>query len=97
MSRNGRDLTRRFPELVTALAALTRGKDVRKRPLRIRRHVLEDEVDGHRLITRLVELQLRAPQEQRAQRRWPSDVSGSAPPCSSPPPRCARAKPRSSE
>jgi ATP-dependent DNA ligase len=45
-----------------------RGKDVRKRPLRIRWHLLEDEVDGHRLITRLVELQLRA-QQERAQRR----------------------------
>jgi ATP-dependent DNA ligase len=27
-----------------------RGKDLRERPLRVRRHVLEGEVDGHRLI-----------------------------------------------
>ncbi len=96
MSRAGRDLTRRFPELATAVAALrastllldgevavfdpslisrfewlrrrpksetatpaiymvfdclyARAKDLRERPLRIRRQVLEDEVDGHRLI-----------------------------------------------
>ncbi len=96
MSRTGRDLTRRFPELVATVGALpagtlvldgevavfdtalvsrfewlrgrpkgetatpalymvfdclyARGKDLRQRPLRIRRHVLEGEVDGHRLI-----------------------------------------------
>ncbi len=96
VSRNGHDLTRRFPELVGAVGALpartlvldgevavfditlisrfewlrgrpkdetatpalymvfdclyARRKDLRERPLRIRRHVLEGELDGHRLI-----------------------------------------------
>jgi bifunctional non-homologous end joining protein LigD len=96
VSRNGRDLTRRFPELGAAVGALpartlildgeiavfdtalvsrfewlrgrpksetatpalymvfdclyARRKDLRERPLRRRRHVLEGEVDGHRLI-----------------------------------------------
>jgi bifunctional non-homologous end joining protein LigD len=96
ISRNGRDLTRRFPELAGAVAELepptlvldgevavfdrqlvsrfewlrgrpkdgtatppllmvfdclyARGKDLRKRPLRVRRNVLEDLVDGHRLV-----------------------------------------------
>lgn len=96
MSRNGRDLTRRFPELAGAVAALdpptlvldgeiavydrqlvsrfewlrgrpkddtatppllmafdclyARGKDLRKRPLRVRRNVLEDLVDGQQLV-----------------------------------------------
>jgi bifunctional non-homologous end joining protein LigD len=96
MSRNGRDLTRRFPELAGAVAELdpptlvldgeiavfdrqlvsrfewlrgrpkddtatppllmafdclyARGKDLRKRPLRVRRNVLEDLVDGQQLV-----------------------------------------------
>jgi bifunctional non-homologous end joining protein LigD len=96
LSRNGRALTRRFPELGAAVRALpahtlildgevalfdsalvsrfewlhrlppgetappalymvfdclyARGKDLRERPLHVRRHVLEGEVDGHRLI-----------------------------------------------
>jgi ATP-dependent DNA ligase len=96
VSRNGRDLTQRFPELVAAVAALpartlildgeicrfndqlvsrfewlhgrpnnetatppmlmafdclyARRKDLRERPLSVRRHVLEGEVEGHRLI-----------------------------------------------
>ncbi len=96
VSRNGHDLTRRFPELGAAVGALlarplildgevavfdialvsrfewlhrlplgatatpplymvfdclhARGKDLRERPLSVRRHVLEGEVDGHRLI-----------------------------------------------
>jgi bifunctional non-homologous end joining protein LigD len=96
VSRNGRDLTHRFPELVAAVGALpartlildgeicrfddrlvsrfewlhgrpndetatppmlmvfdclyARRKDLRGRPLDVRRHVLESEVDGHRLI-----------------------------------------------
>jgi bifunctional non-homologous end joining protein LigD len=51
-------LLRRRPKDETATPALympfdclyARGKDLRERPLRIRRHVLEGEVDGHRLI-----------------------------------------------
>ena len=96
VSRNARDLTRRFPELVAAVAALelptllldgeiavfdnrlvsrfewlpgrpkdeaatpptliafdclyARGKDLRSRPLRVRRNVLEELVDDQRLI-----------------------------------------------
>ena len=96
VSRNGRDLTHHFPELVAAVGTLpartlildgevcrfddrlvsrfewlhdrpndetatppmlmafdcvyARRKDLRGRPLSIRRHVLEGEVDGHRLI-----------------------------------------------
>jgi bifunctional non-homologous end joining protein LigD len=96
VSRNARDLTRRFPELADAVAALepptlildgeiavfdsqllsrfewirgrskdaaatpptliafdclyARGKDLRARPLRVRRNVLEDLVDGHDLV-----------------------------------------------
>jgi bifunctional non-homologous end joining protein LigD len=96
VSRNGRDLTRRFPELAAAVAALkpptlildgeiavfdrqllshfewirarptdqpatpptliafdclyTRGKDLRRRGLRVRRNVLEELVDGHALV-----------------------------------------------
>jgi bifunctional non-homologous end joining protein LigD len=96
ISRNGRDLTRRFPELAAAVSELApptlvldgeiavfdqqlvsrfgwlrgrpkddtatpplfmafdclyaRGKDLRKRPLRVRRNVLEELVDGHRLV-----------------------------------------------
>ena len=96
MSRNARDLTRRFPELAAAVAALkpptllldgeiavfdshlishfewirgrpkeepatpptliafdclyTRGKDLRNRPLRVRRNVLEELVEGHDLV-----------------------------------------------
>ena len=96
VSRNGQDLSPRFPELAAAVGALpartlildgeiamfdsalvsrfewlrwppagktappaiykvfdclyARRKDLRERPLRIRRHVLEDEVDGHRLV-----------------------------------------------
>ena len=96
VSRNGRDLTRRFPELAAAVAALepptllldgeiavfnsrlvsrfewlrgrpkdeaatpptliafdclyARGKDLRPRPLRVRRNVLEELVDDQRLI-----------------------------------------------
>jgi bifunctional non-homologous end joining protein LigD len=96
VSRNARDLTRRFPELADAVAALepptlildgeiavfdsqllsrfewirgrskdaaatpptliafdclyARGKDLRARPLRMRRNVLEDLVDGHDLV-----------------------------------------------
>jgi bifunctional non-homologous end joining protein LigD len=96
VSRNARDLTRRFPELAAAVAALesptllldgeiavfdnrlvsrfewlrgrpknetatpptliafdclyARGKDLRKRPLRTRRNVLEELVDDQRLI-----------------------------------------------
>jgi len=96
ISRNGRDLTRRFPELAAAVAELApptlvldgeiavfdqqlvsrfewlrgrpkddtatppllmafdclyaRGKDLRKRPLRVRRNVLEELVDGQRLV-----------------------------------------------
>jgi bifunctional non-homologous end joining protein LigD len=96
VSRNGRDLTQRFPELAAAVGALpartlildgeiavfdsalvsrfewlrgrpkdetatppmlmafdclyARRKDLRARPLHLRRHVLEGEVDGHRLI-----------------------------------------------
>jgi bifunctional non-homologous end joining protein LigD len=96
MSRNAKDLTRRFPELAGAVAALnpptllldgeiavfdtqlishfewirakpkdepatpptliafdclyTRGKDLRKRPLRVRRNVLEELVDGGALV-----------------------------------------------
>jgi len=96
VSRNEKDLTRRFPELAAAVAALnpptlvldgeiavfdrqlvshfewiraqpkgepatpptliafyclyTRGKDLRKRPLRVRRNALEDLVDGHALV-----------------------------------------------
>jgi bifunctional non-homologous end joining protein LigD len=96
VSRNGRDLTRRFPELAAAVAALeppallldgeiavfdsqllshfewirgqpkeepatpptliafdclyTRGKDLRTRPLRVRRNVLEELVDDQQLI-----------------------------------------------
>ena len=96
ISRNGKDLTRRFRELAAAVAALpartlildgeiavfdgallsrfewlrerpkdetatppmliafdclyARRKDLRDRPLRIRRQVLEEEIDGHRLI-----------------------------------------------
>jgi bifunctional non-homologous end joining protein LigD len=45
ISRNGRDLTRRFPDCLDA-----RGKDLRKRPLRVRRNVLEELVDGHQLV-----------------------------------------------
>jgi bifunctional non-homologous end joining protein LigD len=96
ISRNGRDLTRRFPELAAAVAGLApptlvldgeiavfdqqlvsrfewlrgrpkddtatppllmafdclyaRGKDLRKRPLRVRRNVLEELVDGRHLV-----------------------------------------------
>jgi bifunctional non-homologous end joining protein LigD len=96
VSRNGRDLTQRFPELAAAVGALpartlvldgeiavfdsalvsrfewlrgrpkdetatppmlmafdclyARRKDLRARPLHLRRQVLEGEVDGHRLI-----------------------------------------------
>jgi bifunctional non-homologous end joining protein LigD len=96
MSRNGRDLTRRFPELAAAVAGLqppvllldgelavfdrqllsrfewlrdrskneaatpviliafdclyARGKDLRARPLRVRRNVLEDILDDQHLI-----------------------------------------------
>ena len=96
ISRNGRDLTRRFPELATAVAGLApptlvldgeiavfdqhlvshfewlrgrpkddlktppllmafdclyaRGKGLRKRPLRVRRNVLEELVDGQQLV-----------------------------------------------
>jgi bifunctional non-homologous end joining protein LigD len=96
MSRQGRDLTRRFPEVAAAVASLevpslllegeiavfdrqllsrfeglrgrptgetatpptmiafdclyARGKDLRKRPLRVRRNVLEELVDEQRLI-----------------------------------------------
>jgi bifunctional non-homologous end joining protein LigD len=96
VSRNARDLTRRFPELVAAVAALrpptllldgeiavfdarlvsrfewlrgrpkedtatppllmafdclyARGKDLRTRPLRTRRNVLEELVDGQQLV-----------------------------------------------
>jgi bifunctional non-homologous end joining protein LigD len=96
VSRNARDLTRRFPELVAAVAALrpptllldgeiavfdrqlvshfewlrsrpkddlatppllmafdclyARGKDLRKRALRVRRNVLEEVVDGQHLV-----------------------------------------------
>ena len=96
MSRNGRDPTRRFPELAGVVAELdpptlvldgeiavydrqlvsrfewlrgrpkddtatppllmafdclyARGKDLRKRPLRVRRNVLEDLVDGQQLV-----------------------------------------------
>ena len=96
LSRNAKDLTRRFPELAAAVAALNpptllldgeiavfdsqlishfewirgqpkdepatpptliafdclyvRGKDLRKRPLRVRRNVLEELVDGHALV-----------------------------------------------
>jgi bifunctional non-homologous end joining protein LigD len=96
ISRNAKDLTRRFPELAAAVAALkaptllldgeiavfdsqflsrfewiraqpkdepatpptliafdclyTRGKDLRKRPLRVRRNVLEELVDGGNLV-----------------------------------------------
>jgi bifunctional non-homologous end joining protein LigD len=96
VSRNGRDLTRRFPDLAAAVAALepptlvldgeiavfdarlvsrfewlrgrpadetatpptliafdclyARGKDLRTRPLRVRRNVLEEIVDGHDLV-----------------------------------------------
>jgi bifunctional non-homologous end joining protein LigD len=96
ISRNARDLTRRFPELAGAVAALepptlildgeiavfdtqllshfewirarpkdvaatpptliafdclyVRGKDLRDRPLRVRRNVLEELVDGHDLV-----------------------------------------------
>jgi bifunctional non-homologous end joining protein LigD len=96
VSRNAKDLTRRFPALAAAVAALkpptllldseiavfdsqlishfewiraqpkgepatsptliafdclyTRGKDLRKRPLRVRRNVLEELVDGHTLV-----------------------------------------------
>jgi hypothetical protein len=61
VSRNGRDLTRRFPELAAAVAALepstllldvlyALGKDLRARPLRGRRHVLEELVDSHDLV-----------------------------------------------
>jgi bifunctional non-homologous end joining protein LigD len=96
VSRNAKDLTRRFPELTAAVAALkpptllldgeiavfdsqfishfewirsqpknepatpptliafdclyARGKDLRKRPLRVRRNVLEELVDGHHLV-----------------------------------------------
>jgi bifunctional non-homologous end joining protein LigD len=96
VSRNAKDLTRRFPELAAAVGALkpptllldgeiavfdnqlishfewirtqpkhepatpptliafdclyTRGKDLRKRPLRVRRNVLEELVDGHVLV-----------------------------------------------
>ena len=96
ISRNGRDLTRRFPDLAAAVAELApptlvldgelavfdqqlvsrfewlrgrlkddtatppllmafdclyaRGKDLRKRPLRVRRNVLEELVDGQQLV-----------------------------------------------
>jgi bifunctional non-homologous end joining protein LigD len=96
ISRNGRDLTRRFPELAAAVSELApptlvldgeiavfdqqlvsrfewlrgrpkddtatppllmafdclyaRGKDLRKRPLRVRRNVLEELVDGQQLV-----------------------------------------------
>jgi bifunctional non-homologous end joining protein LigD len=96
ISRNGRDLTRRFPELAAAVAKLetptlmldgeiavfdqqlvsrfewlrgrprdntatppllmafdclyARGKDLRKRPLRVRRNVLEELVDGQQWV-----------------------------------------------
>jgi bifunctional non-homologous end joining protein LigD len=96
ISRNGRELTRRFPELAAAVVGLApptlvldgeiavfdqqlvsrfewlrarpkddtatppllmafdclyaRGKDLRKRPLRVRRNVLEELVDGHQLV-----------------------------------------------
>jgi bifunctional non-homologous end joining protein LigD len=96
VSRNGRDLTRRFPELAGAVAGLkpptllldgeiavfdrqlishfewlrgrpkddtatppllmafdclyARGKDLRKRPLRVRRNVLEEIIDGQSLV-----------------------------------------------
>ena len=96
ISRNGRDLTRRFPELAAAVYELApptlvldgeiavfdqqlvsrfewlrgrpkddtatppllmafdclyaRGKDLRKRPLRVRRNVLEELVDGQHLV-----------------------------------------------
>jgi ATP-dependent DNA ligase len=62
VSRNGRDLTRRFPEVATAPEGLeprtlildgeiavfdrqyARGNDLRARPLRVRRNVLEELV-----------------------------------------------------
>jgi bifunctional non-homologous end joining protein LigD len=96
VSRNAKDLTRRFPELAAAVAALkpptllldgeiavfdsqlisrfewirarptdepatpptliafdchyARGKDLRKRPLRVRRNLLEELADGHDLV-----------------------------------------------
>ena len=96
ISRNGRDLTRRFPDLAAAVGGLesptlvldgeigvfdrqlvsrfewlrgrpkddtatppllmafdclyARGKDLRKRPLRVRRNVLEDLVDSQQLV-----------------------------------------------
>jgi bifunctional non-homologous end joining protein LigD len=96
VSRNGRELTRRFPELAAAVAALeastlildgeiavfddqllshfewirarpkdvattpptliafdclyARGKDLRKRPLRVRRNMFEELLDGHHLV-----------------------------------------------
>ncbi len=68
VSRNGRDLTRRFPEVATAPEGLeprtlildgeiavfdrqyARGNDLRARPLRVRRNVLEELVDGQHLV-----------------------------------------------
>jgi bifunctional non-homologous end joining protein LigD len=58
------------PALFMAFDCLyARGKDLRDRPLRIRRHVLEGEVDGHRLVLparRLADNGLDAWQEVRA-------------------------------
>jgi bifunctional non-homologous end joining protein LigD len=38
------------PMLMAFDCRYARGKDLRERPLHVRRHVLEGEVDGHRLI-----------------------------------------------